>query len=67
VITATAAARAADRMGDARMPGARARKAPRRGSRKSAGSPFLAVVSASIDVVVDALPAVDPVVVPVQP
>jgi hypothetical protein len=44
-----------------------ARKAPRRGSRKSAGSPFLAVVSASIDVVVDALPAVEPVVVPVQP
>jgi hypothetical protein len=40
-----------------------ARKAPRRGRRKSAGSPFLAVVSASIDVVVDALP----VAVPVQP
>jgi hypothetical protein len=42
-------------------------KAPRRWSRKSAGSPLLAVVSASIDVVVDALPAVDPAVVPVQP
>ena len=41
--------------------------APRRGRRKSTGSPLLAVVSASIDLVVDAMPAVEPVVVPVQP
>lgn len=44
-----------------------ATKPPRRGGRKSAGSPFLAVVSASIDLVVDAMPAVEPVIVPVQP
>lgn len=42
-------------------------KAPRRGRRAKAGSPFLAVVAASIDVVVDAMPAVEPVIVPVQP
>jgi hypothetical protein len=42
-------------------------RAPRRGSRKSAGSPFLAVVSASIEVVADAMPAVEPVIVPVHP
>lgn len=42
-------------------------KAPRRGRRTRAGSPFLAVVAASIDVVVDAMPAVEPVIVPVQP
>jgi len=41
-------------------------RAPRRGSRKSAGSPLLAVVSASIDVMVDAMPAVEPVIVPVR-
>jgi hypothetical protein len=44
-----------------------AMSAPRRGRRKSSGSPLLAVVSASIDAVVDAMPAVEPVVVPVQP
>jgi hypothetical protein len=44
-----------------------ATKAPRRWSPKSAGSPLLAAVSASIDLVVDAMPAVEPVVIPVQP
>ena len=44
-----------------------AMKAPLHGSRKSAGSPLLAVVSASIEVVVDAIPAVEPVAVPLRP
>jgi hypothetical protein len=44
-----------------------ATKAPRRGNRKSAGSPLLAVVAASIEAVADAMPAVEPVVAPVQP
>ena len=43
-----------------------ATKPPSRGSRKSAGSPLLAVVSASIDIVVDAMPAAEPVIVPVR-
>ena len=40
-------------------------EAPRRRRRKSMGSPFLAVISAPIGVAADALPAVEPVAVPV--
>ena len=44
-----------------------AKNPPRRGRRKSSGLPFLAAVSASIEVVADAMPAVEPVIVRVQP
>jgi hypothetical protein len=40
-------------------------EAPRRRRRKSTRSPFLAVISAPIEMAADALPAVEPVAVPV--
>jgi hypothetical protein len=42
-------------------------KAPRRRRPKSTGSPLLAVISAPLERVVEVLPAVEPVVLPVQP
>jgi hypothetical protein len=40
-------------------------EAPRRRRRKSAGSPFLAVISAPLEIAADARSAVEPVAVPV--
>ena len=41
--------------------------APRRRRRTGSGVPLLAVVRAPIELVAEVLPAVEPVVVPVQP
>jgi hypothetical protein len=41
--------------------------APRRRRRLSSGLPLLAVVKAPIELVVEALPMVEPVAIPVQP
>jgi hypothetical protein len=42
-------------------------RAPRRRRPKRTGSPFLAVISAPLDLVAEVVPAVQPVTVPVQP
>jgi hypothetical protein len=44
-----------------------AARAPRRIRRKTSGSPLLAAVTAPIELVVEVLPVVDPVALPVQP
>jgi hypothetical protein len=42
-------------------------RAPRRRRPKRTDSPFLAVISAPLDLVAEVVPAVQPVTVPVQP
>jgi len=41
--------------------------APRRARRMSSGLPLLAVVTAPIELMAEALPVVEPVAIPVQP